>query len=238
MPFITLLTSNHSDTICKGDVVTCTEHGGGIHFHWNIAPFSPISFYPPTSMILSVLAENGACFVDTNFLIIVDTFPEVHFRGDTSICLGQSTTIYVAGGYSYLWSTGSTNDSIHETYSTPGKYTYYVTVTRGACHYDSAKRVIDVKLCTGIPDYSDPTEIEIYPNPSGGMFILQIDDNEITGTRIVEIYNVMGQKVYTGTINSTVTEMNLSNQPNGVYFYRVLTQEGSLVGEGKIVIAK
>jgi hypothetical protein len=53
----------------------------------------------------------------------------------------------------------------------------------------------------------------------------------------IEIYNVLGENVYQSKINSTNTEINL-NQPNGIYFYRVITESGSLLGEGKIVIQK
>ncbi len=33
-------------------------------------------------------------------------------------------------------------------------------------------------------------------------------------------------------------QIDLSNQPNGVYFYRVIKEDGNLVGEGKLVIQK
>jgi hypothetical protein len=32
--------------------------------------------------------------------------------------------------------------------------------------------------------------------------------------------------------------IDLSSQPNGIYFYRVLNEDGSLAGEGKIVVQK
>jgi Secretion system C-terminal sorting domain len=51
----------------------------------------------------------------------------------------------------------------------------------------------------------------------------------------IEVYNVLGQQVYQSTINSDNTEVNMRNQPNGVYLYRVITLTGELVGEGKIV---
>jgi hypothetical protein len=32
--------------------------------------------------------------------------------------------------------------------------------------------------------------------------------------------------------------IDLSSQPNGVYFYRVLYEDGGLIGEGKLIIQK
>jgi hypothetical protein len=55
----------------------------------------------------------------------------------------------------------------------------------------------------------------------------------------IEVYNMLGEKVYEETLCSTQGDntINLSNQPNGVYLYRVLQQDGTLLGEGKVVIA-
>jgi hypothetical protein len=56
----------------------------------------------------------------------------------------------------------------------------------------------------------------------------------------VEIYNVLGEKVFTETLHSVQGDnlINLSSEPSGVYFYRVLQQNGNLIGEGKIIVQK
>ncbi|HTA28783.1 MAG TPA: gliding motility-associated C-terminal domain-containing protein, partial [Bacteroidia bacterium] len=109
---------------------------------------------PPASITYTVQVTNGACFKDTTFTIIVDSMPFVKFKGDTSICTGDSTTIKVSGGLTYAWTTGNTTDSIHQVYPTRGLYTYFVTVTKGACSKDSAK--ISVKV------YPHPAPV-VYP---------------------------------------------------------------------------
>ncbi len=80
-------------------------------------------------------------------------------------------------------------------------------------------------------------EIKVFPNPSNGQFTLSLSN--FSEKFNVEIYNIMGQKVYSqlSTFNSQVS-INLSSQPNGVYLYRVITENGGLVGEGKTVIEK
>ena len=47
----------------------------------------------------------------------------------------------------------------------------------------------------------------------------------------------MGQKVLKKIFrpNQDDNVMNMNNQPSGVYFYRVLDEAGSLIGEGKFV---
>jgi hypothetical protein len=56
----------------------------------------------------------------------------------------------------------------------------------------------------------------------------------------VEIYNILGEKVYAETLlqSQSNNSINLTGQPSGVYFYRVLDEDGGLVGSGKVVIQK
>jgi hypothetical protein len=56
----------------------------------------------------------------------------------------------------------------------------------------------------------------------------------------VEVYNVLGEKVYSqaGITNAT-SNINLGNQPNGIYLYRIVSStNGSTIGQGKIVLDK
>jgi hypothetical protein len=45
----------------------------------------------------------------------------------------------------------------------------------------------------------------------------------------------LGEKIYTVTGYKN-TVINLTGQPGGLYFYRVVSNNGGLEGEGKLVI--
>lgn len=132
--------------------------------------------------------HNGPCYLDTTLTIHVDSVPHFVFRGNTSVCVGDSTIVYALTGkpysnygYKYLWSTGSTADSIIVYGKVPGTYVYYVTVTHDGCSTDSAQITIKVQDCTGIRNYDDPLgEVEVYPNPSNGIFQLEIKNYELS----------------------------------------------------------
>jgi hypothetical protein len=80
-------------------------------------------------------------------------------------------------------------------------------------------------------------EVRVFPNPSNGIFTIQ--SSFVSSQLSVEIYNVLGEKIYTETLSQTQDNtINLIRQPNGVYQYRVLKEDGELVGEGKVVIEK
>lgn len=78
------------------------------------------------------------------------------------------------------------------------------------------------------------TEVRVYPNPNNGRFTMLLSNINIVCN--VEVYNVLGKKVYAETLQqSQINSINLTGQPNGVYLYRVTTLTGELVGEGKLV---
>lgn len=83
---------------------------------------------------------------------------------------------------------------------------------------------------------NESAEVKVYPNPSDGQFTLLLSN--VNSAYTIEIYNILGEKVYTETFPQSQNDktINLKGQPNGVYFYRIITQTGSLIGEGKIVV--
>jgi Secretion system C-terminal sorting domain len=60
----------------------------------------------------------------------------------------------------------------------------------------------------------------------------------VNGPASVEIYNVLGQNIRSGELTGEFNPINLEEEASGVYFYRVVKENGSLVGCGKIVIEK
>ena len=99
---------------------------------------------------------------------------------------------------------------------------------------------IDTDAVTGINNLPPTTySMTVYPNPSNGVFTVSIRNYELEITNSVEVYNILGEKVYSQFNNQQTTfNIDLSNQPNEVYFYRVIANTGELIGEGKLVIQK
>jgi len=88
---------------------------------------------------------------------------------------------------------------------------------------------------TSVPTISSTSSVKVYPNPTSGRFIISTSD--FTTQWSVEVYNVLGEKVYSQlTIDNAQLTINLSSQPKGVYLYRVFTQTGSVISTGKVVL--
>ncbi len=64
---------------------------------------------------------------------------------------------------------------------------------------------------------SIPSAIRVYPNPLKDKFTLR---SEFENGEIV-IYNVMGESIYHSTITNLKSEIEMSNQLNGIYFLKV-----------------
>jgi N-acetylneuraminic acid mutarotase len=96
--------------------------------------------------------------------------------------------------------------------------------------YFSCGRPPSGTLYTDLWEYTPPTpvgindasvsSVSIYPNPSNGIF--QINSSLQKGE--VEIYSVKGEKVFSSLITNSSTTINLSTQPAGIYFVRVMAE--------------
>ncbi len=73
----------------------------------------------------------------------------------------------------------------------------------------------------------------IYPNPSNGYFNVKIDD--LIGTKNIEVYSVLGQKIYSKSIVENESSIDLSNQPKGIYFYKI-SDNNIVIKSGKLII--
>jgi len=92
----------------------------------------------------------------------------------------------------------------------------------------------------GVETIKNISSITIYPNPSNGIFQLKITNYELGNNNTVEVYNILGEKVYSHQllISNSQFLIDLSSQPNGIYLYRVTSETGNLIGEGKLEVQK
>ncbi len=85
----------------------------------------------------------------------------------------------------------------------------------------------DVKFID--PDNCVLASVDIYPNPSNGVFMVNLPDRGI-----VEIIDLNGKVVYKKSVNSPMEEINAYNLRKGIYLFRFVSDKKVIVK--KIVI--
>jgi len=94
--------------------------------------------------------------------------------------------------------------------------------------------------CTaiGVMDI-EPTDntISVYPNPGKGIFTFE--SSGLSKESSIEVYDMLGEKVYSIlNITNSAFNIDLSDQPSGVYYYRVYINAHTLLGSGKLILEK
>lgn len=93
------------------------------------------------------------------------------------------------------------------------------------------KLEVSYTINTNIDEHQHKPNIELYPNPSDGSFIVSGDN-----INAIEIYNIIGEKVssYRGINNQTIHNIDINNVAKGVYIVKLIKDDGIL--SRKIVI--
>jgi len=67
-------------------------------------------------------------------------------------------------------------------------------------------------------------QIHIYPNPSNGIFTIDISKCQNLEVSKVEITNIKGETIYTSQFATPNLQLNFTNQPVGIYFIKIITE--------------
>ncbi len=137
----------------------------------------------------------------------------------TLLCTGQTATLTASGANTYTWSNGSTGSNIAVSPTVTTTYTVIGTNTVGCSNTDSITQ--SVSICAGITQIDNVNnEINIYPNPSNGIFNI----DAVTSTNLI-VYNTLGAIVVNKIFESGSHQLNLTNQTNGIYFVKVIRSD-------------
>jgi hypothetical protein len=136
-----------TNQICAGSSVTLSASGAN-SFTWNTGATSASIVVSPYNTTLYAVTgtNNGACTGTAALTVSVNPSPTITLSGATpTLCSPQTMTLVAAGGTTYLWNTGSTNNSI---VVTPTVSTTYSVTGFGA---NGCYQVKTVSISFGTP---------------------------------------------------------------------------------------
>lgn len=101
-----------STTFCLNDNITLSLMNGSYNYTWNDGSTNTSVSFPATiDTTITLIVVNGNC-IDTLEHIIEINYNNVGISGQTLVCENSIVTLTASGANDYLWSNGSTQNSV------------------------------------------------------------------------------------------------------------------------------
>jgi len=220
-----------SDTlICDSIVLVGPE--GYLYYYWNnnLSGQNWLTVSESGKYVFACTNDEGCWIRDTMNVIVQEGFT-ISLGEDTIITLPDTLTLSIPDVYdNYLWSTGSTENSIEITGNTfgQGNWDIWVEVTQGVCIANDTILLTVVDAVSELQDIG----VMVYPNPAEDILYINSERKfekivlfDLKGTTIIieENQNVLNSPL----------KIDLSHIPSGIYFIRIYFD--NLIGTGKII---
>jgi uncharacterized repeat protein (TIGR03803 family) len=105
---------------------------------------------------------------------------------------------------------------------TDGNFLFGMTRSGGIGNHGT---IFKYGIVTDITEHNSKSDIDLFPNPTTGVFSIHNSEK----IKSIEVFNLIGKKLYGSIINADTFEVDLSNFPNGVYFINISTDRSSVV---------
>jgi plastocyanin len=111
--------------------------------------------------------------------------------------------------------------------------THYYVCQPHAAHGMKAQIVVNKPIATGVEENKSLANVIAIPNPSSGVFQISLNQINLASKTVAEIYNVNGELVSEMEVSSSVFNIDLSKEINGIYFIKI--QNGDAVTTKKVL---
>ncbi len=237
------VTANGELSICQGKNVELVANSGDYTYQWqqngnDISGATNDNYLADEEGSYSVWVTNGfGCSTQSEGAdVVINPLPEISLGEDLVVCDTDNYVIDAGAGFStYLWNDNSTNQTIAVTGS--GDYWVIVTDGNGCGAADTVN--VTVEICSGIDEIISSSAINVYPNPTFGVFTVDINMPAVDNAKI-DLINTLGQyvqSIYEGHLSGKTTlEVDAHTLSQGVYYVKM--QIGSAVATKKVVIVE
>ncbi len=110
--------------------------------------------------------------------------------------------------------------------------TIYIAFVHNNCTDNFRMKIDDISVTPGVGIRDNDNTVSVYPNPANNI----INVNAASNINMVEVFNMMGQRVAAYDANDTNVQINTTALNNGMYMMRITTENG--VSNQKLMIAR
>ena len=209
-------------TFCHGSSVILTSSAATSYLWSNGATTQTTTIN--TSGSYTVTTDTvGLSVISAATLVTVNPSPTIVIGGIITICNGGSTTLTASGADTFVWTGGPSTAANLVSPTATTTYTVTGTTTATGCH-DTASKIVTVQTCTGIVDNTSLQEIMVYPNPTNGIFNIDIK-NANFNKLVISVINIVGKEVFSASDNGVTRDytkqINLENLAKGMYYIKL-----------------
>lgn len=149
-----------------------------------------------------------------------------------NICKNKSTILNASGSGTLTWYASPTSTlamSTGGTYTTsilnPGTYTYYVASVNSCTSSPKTAVSITVSECLGVTSFNGSLQyVSVFPNPTDGNLNIKVENLSVKTT--FDLYNHLGEKILTQSVEEVVASLDLKAMASGVYYLKFYNEEG------------
>lgn len=203
--------SVNSGAICSGQSFTMMPSGADTYTYSSGSDV----VMPTTDATYTVTGTDAnGCENMTTSTVTVNALPVMTaVTNNTLLCVGETATLSVTGAFTYTWNTSENTTDIAVSPTITTTYTVDGTDVNGCSNTTTITQ--DVSVCTGLTQMSKSTAISVYPNPSNGIFILELETESQ-----IEVYDLLGNVVLKETMQSGKHNLNISEKASGIYILK------------------
>jgi hypothetical protein len=220
-------------SFCQGgSVVLNATTGPGLTYQWklngsNLTGAISASYTANAAGAYSVVVSNSSCSSSSPATTVtVNPLPTV------TITQAGNVLTAPAGFSSYKWYKNGTliTGATAPTYTATQSGSYYVIVTNAN---NCAGQSNTVGLTVGVEDISSEISVQLYPNPTHGVFTLKADIGFSGESVNLQIIDVAGKIILNQTAavkhQSLEKTIDISKAPAGQYFIRIVSSATAVV---------
>ena len=230
LPIVTL---GPDTAFCQGNTINLyAGTAAGNSFIWSNGATTPSISVNMTSTYSVVVTNSIGCQSSDVINVTSKAKPTVSlvFAGQTTFCKDDITTKVLTegspSGGTYIGAAISSNTfSVNQ--AGQGSYIILYSIVGSNGCSNTAKDTLTVNACVGIEELTESVGLNVYPNPTTGIFTLELNATaNIDAT--LNITSIDGKLVLTHKVegNGLITKsIDISGLANGIYYLKLETKD-------------